>query len=165
MKYQIVRVIKEVQDFEEACLLAGLNRQPAFDEAPGELFWSNEKKVGILAVPEPGDDELTHAVADFVDLFDGGIYHSAEEYFAANPKPGDEYDSDIGEPELTLSDFDQTGIQTDNKEGSHYCRSGLNNEAGDREDAGTRDDSQSPPRARREHQSANALTLLSCRPA
>lgn len=37
----------------------------------------------------------------------------------AMPEEGDpDDDSDIGEPELTLSDFDQTGIQTDNKEGS-----------------------------------------------
>lgn len=58
MKYQIVKIINEVNDFEEACILAGLSRQPAFDELPGELFWSNEKKIGVFAVPEPGDEEI-----------------------------------------------------------------------------------------------------------
>ena len=104
MKYQIIKVIHEVNDFEEACTLAGLSRQPAFDELPGELFWSNEKKIGVFAVPEPGDDEIAAAVTEFVSLFDGRlvldeadddeetlsaipVYHSAAEYFAANPEP------------------------------------------------------------------------------
>ena len=128
MKYQIIKVIKEVDSFEEACVLAGLYRQPAFDELPGELFWSNEKQIGVFAVPEPRDDDLTDAVTGFVGLFDGRlvlddeeaddsdarpcvvcdkpesltcqecccsdadasaipVYHSAAEYFAANPEP------------------------------------------------------------------------------
>lgn len=61
MKYQIVKVIREVNEFEDACVLAGLDRQPAFDELPGELFWSHHKQIGIFAVPEEGDD-LTPAV-------------------------------------------------------------------------------------------------------
>lgn len=73
MKYQIIKVITEVNDFEEACMLAGLSRQPAFDELPGELFWSTEKQIGVFAVPEPGDDDLTNAVKDFVGLFDGRL--------------------------------------------------------------------------------------------
>ena len=73
MTYQIIKVIAEVADFEKACMLAGLSRQPVFDELPGELFWSKEKQVGGFAVPEPGDEEIAAAVTDFVGLFDGRL--------------------------------------------------------------------------------------------
>lgn len=72
MTYQIIKVIKEVENFEEACILAGLDRSPAFDELPGELFWSTAKQVGVFAIPD-ADDELTSAVRDFVGLFDGRL--------------------------------------------------------------------------------------------
>lgn len=87
MKYQIIKVIKEVNDFEEACI----------------LVWSREKQIGVFAVPEPGDEEITAAVTEFVSLFDGRLvldedeaddedgessantgYPSAAESFAAN---------------------------------------------------------------------------------
>ena len=99
MTYQIIKVIAEVNDFEEACILAGLNRQPAFDELPGELFWSNAKKIGVFAIPDPAD-ALATAALEFVSLFDGRLVL-------------DDADDDTGEPQLELSDFDQTGMQRD----------------------------------------------------
>ena len=90
MTYQIIKVINEVNDFEEACLFAGLSRQPAFDELPGELFWSNAKKIGVFAIPAPGD-ELTNAVTDFVSLFDGRLVL-------------DDADDDTGEPQRDDAD-------------------------------------------------------------
>lgn len=98
MTYQIIKVIAEVNDFEEACILAGLNLQPAFDELPGELFWSNAKKIGVFAIPDPAD-ALATAALEFVSLFDGRLVL-------------DDAD-DTGEPQLELSDFDQTGMQRD----------------------------------------------------
>ena len=67
MKFYIIKVIKESADFEDASVLAGLNRQPALDELPGDVFWSLEKQTGILAVPEEGDDltpEESDAIAE-----------------------------------------------------------------------------------------------------
>lgn len=72
MKYQIIKVINEVTDFEDACVLAGIGRHPAFDELPGELFWSAAKQAGVLAVPEPGDDEIAEPVIELVGVYDCG---------------------------------------------------------------------------------------------
>ena len=104
MKYQIIKVIHEVNDFEEACTLAGLSRHPAFDELPGELFWSVEKRIGVFAVPEPGDDETAAAVTEET-LSAIPVYHSATEYFAANPEPiFDEADALTGEEAAEIAE-------------------------------------------------------------
>jgi hypothetical protein len=73
MNYKIFKEIRELPTFEEAMILGGLPRQPEFSEAHGDLFFHAPSGIVILAIPEPGDDDLTAAVTDFVGLFDGRL--------------------------------------------------------------------------------------------